>query len=368
MASRGMHIRHSRKQGTNRVKAAISKRRIRKKISHTAMNHKTRMIKRQNPQLPAYGPASYNGALVYDIALGVRQDRDRVPEEALLLGHVLLNLTPSSSTLAYRSGFSVGSTLYELELTAHPKPMYGEYVPYLVEFLEHAGYRVTYSVFPDQSTFRFHGPSIYLGAKVHTFEAGIIAGFLSAARHTYVGVNERECRNAGARECTFTTSITAPRQPIGRAEIDRLINHVQAAANSGARSGGTFLQSYHALISSAMLDNASLDTLKDLMAYIGSSLRIRFDSMRGRKPGAAKYISNAVSVLGLGAPSISDMRKLGIRLSFGASTSRHGWVELSVAFLNGIIGKGADTTIATESNKNSLYTITLARRPVPRIH
>ena len=318
--------------------------------------------------MPAYGHASYNGALVYDIALGTHQGRDRVPEEALLLDHVLLNLTPSSSTLAYRSGLSIGSTLYEIELAAHPKPMYGEYVPYLVEFLERAGYRVTYSVFPDQSTFRLHGSSIYLGTKVHTFEAGIIAGFLSAARHAYVSVTEGECRNAGSRECTFTTSIAAPRQPIERAEIDRLINHVQAVANSGVHSGGTFLQSYHALVSSAMLDNASLDTLKDLMAYIGSSLRIRFDSMRGRKPGTAKYISNAVSVLGLGAPSISDMRKLGIRLSFGASTSRHGWVELSVAFLNGIIGKGADTTIATESNKNSLYTITLARRPVPRIH
>ncbi len=338
-----------------------------RQASQSAARHR-RILKRPESQLSAYRRASYNSALVYDIALGAGPGKNRVPEEALLLNHLLLNLTPSSSTLAYRSGLSVGSTLYEIELEAHPRPTYGEYAPYLVEFLERAGYRVTYSIFPDQFVFRLHGAGVYLGARIHTFEAGIIAGFLSAAKHAYISVAEQECRNAGARECTFTTSTSATRMSMSRDSISRFVGHMQDIASRGASQGGAFSQSYHALVSSMVLDNVSMDTLKGLMEYMGSSLRTGFDSMQGSKLGKAKYVSNAMSALGLGTPSIGDMRKLGIKLSFSRSTARHGWVEISVAFLDGILGKSAVGAVATESNKNNPYTITLARRPEPRTH
>ncbi len=305
----------------------------------------------------AYVPTSYNGALVYDIATG-NADK-KVTEEALLLNHMMLNLTESSSKEAYRSGLSVGTTLYDIARLKHHGIQYEEYVPYLVEFLERAGYYVTYGVFPDKAIFRLHGHSLYIGARMHTFEAGVISGFMSAARKAYTPVNETACRNDRADACVFETSRTSASASLRRDMIDRFIEHVHGRASAGAYPSATFSQSYHALLASSLLQQAHMDTLKGIMHYIGSSLREKFESS-AKRPGTSDYIANSITLLRLGTPYMDNMRRLDIRLAFDTATSRSEMAELSIAFLNGIFGKRAGKAIATESNNKGSYTIRLA--------
>ena len=309
------------------------------------------------PKPLAYIPTSYNGALVYDIATG-NADK-KVTEEALLLDHMMLNLTESSSKAAYRSGLSIGTTLYDIARSVRFGSQYEDYVPYIVEFLERAGYYVTYGIFPDKAIFRLHGHSLYIGARMHTLEAGIISGFISAARHSYTPVDETSCRNDRAEACVFETSQKAASSSVRRDMLDRFVGHVHGRASSGAYVDASFSQSYHALLSSSVLEQAHMETLRGIMHYIGSSLRKRLES-NAMKPTTSSYIANSITLLRLGTPYMDNMRRLDIRLAFDTATSRSGMAELSIAFLNGILGERAGRAIATESNNNGSYTIRLA--------
>ncbi len=328
------------------------------------LRHRGR-VKKQTSFEPAsplsYVPRSYNGALVYDIATG-NADK-KVTEEALLLDHIMLNLTGSSSEMAYRSGISIGTTLYEIASSIFRGSQYEEYVPYLVEFLERSGYYVTYAVFPDKATFRLHGHSLYIGARMHTIEAGIISGFLSSARHAYTPVQEESCRNDRADACVFATSGRGHASTVRRDMIDRFVGHVHDRASSTAYVDAMFSQSYHALLSSSLLEQAHMETMRGIMHYIGSSLREKFDVERPKGQSTAGYVANSITLLRLGTPFMNNMRRLDIRLAFDTATSRRGLEELSIAFLNGIFGERASRAIATESNNKGAYTIRLARQP-----
>jgi predicted hydrocarbon binding protein len=48
-----------------------------------------------------------------------------------------------------------------------------------------------------------------MGCNIHSFDAGVMAGFLGAARGDFVRVTETSCCNNGGECCRFTT---APRQ------------------------------------------------------------------------------------------------------------------------------------------------------------
>ena len=264
--------------------------------------------------------------------------------------------------LHYRHGINVGKALYNVKIAGKSYMYAEESVADLVDFLQAAGHKnTTYAAFPDSVTIIMHdrrGPE--LGTNLHEFEAGLISGFLSTAQQHYVGVKESSCMNNNGQYCKFSTNYSGDlKRDGGSAEsVNRLADHITESLNSRKvrrTKSNRIAKEYYLLQSSLLLDPAYLEPMQEIAEHIGRSVGEHISS----NPRArTSQIERAIRLLNFGSPVTIASKPLHIKLSFDSGSSRRGFVDLSLAFINGLISSsfGSGAT-ATERNTKGGYII-----------
>ncbi len=338
-----------------KVARGTSKRRIR---SYTAVK-----------KLPiVYEPSSvpgYEESLLKSIISS--KNTERTTAHSLLFNSVLSNITPGIRDLQYKNGIYAGKTLYRIYRAEKHYLWYEESVTDLISFLENAGFAgITYNIFPDRVDIRFNNrDKTYIGENIHSFEAGIISGFLGAGKKQHLVVDEVSCSNNGSESCHFTTHISTkhPHQLNGNRVFNNFSSSIKTYLNSNeTMSKSGFAEEYYALSSSLFLESAYNKHINDITYYlgseIGSTLRIsRLDS------GSAKRIEQLYELLGLGSLTVKSKKGLDMEVQFSTLKSKKGFVDISIAFLNGLlkdsIPKGSEiNTDITKRNNSYVVHIT----------
>ncbi len=304
-----------------------------------------------------------------------RADSEKVSENAVLFISLLSNLTPSLSDVNKRAGMRVGRRLYMLLSGSRKYTIYEETVQDLVKFFEHAGYSsITYNVFPDRVDLRMHDRSHeYLGMDTHAFEAGIISGFLTAAKRQYVGVTEHACSNNGSDHCRFSSMQGQPRVQARvdtKASIHRFIEHVARQSERVEKVSEVRISpEYYMLAASTVLERPYQEELRHVASYIGSGIASRI--FEGTKTQLSKSsisrLERVVALLGLGRASVKSLKPIKIDISFDRLHSRSEFVELSLALINGLLKNYeiGDARISREARRGA-YNVRIIGRSVTK--
>ena len=123
---------------------------------------------------------------------------------SILLKNIITNFTNSISDISYKKGIFTGRLLYNEYNKRYNYSEYQNSIWHLVEFLELSGHKhVLFMVFPDKIIIKIYNQKSDLRSKVHAFEAGLISGFISAAKNRLVSAREVRCVNDGSELCEF---------------------------------------------------------------------------------------------------------------------------------------------------------------------
>lgn len=294
-----------------------------------------------------------------------RSDSEKIPESAILFTSLLANLTPGLSDVNRMAGMRVGRHLYSMVSGSRSYVLYEESVSDLVRFFEHAGYSsITYNAFPDRVDLQMYDKSKeFIGIDLHSFEAGLISGFMTAAKRQYVNVTEHACSNNGAGSCAFSSRYDAYKEQPKReakAAIDRFVGHLVRQSERAERASEVRISpEYYSLSISAALERPYLEEIKHVAAYIGSeagSLLFANPSKMNSKSSAAR-LERVIRLLNLGTASVKSLNPIKIDILFDRLHSRGEFVELSLALINGLLknhaGEGA--RISREARRGAYF-------------
>ncbi|HVC58423.1 MAG TPA: hypothetical protein VND15_03035 [Candidatus Acidoferrales bacterium] len=332
----------------SRTKRKVVARRIKPKA-------KVRQRKAASVQRP-YHHMSHTGALISEIIEGA--DDAYTTPEALEFALLLSNLTTTLQDITYSSGINAGRLVHSMSAHGRPHEWQEDSMPYLVSFIEKAGHpKVTYHVFPGDFWLRFSDKGMPdIGANLHTFEAGIIAGFISASRKHAVSATEAVCSMSGHVECMFTSQV-GERKPAGKESIERFVTHVSRLASAGKRQKPDVPLGYYMLASGILYDPTYLDAIKQVVAHIGAQIAQK--TIISKRKGVDVAIST-IPLLGLGQPRLKKLSPLELEVRFTGRHTRREHTELSVAFisglLNNLVAKNRTLEAATSHSKGN-YTI-----------
>ncbi len=309
-------------------------------------------------------PKSINEALILDILKN--HNAETASSESVLLAQMLSGFTKSMRKLSYMAGISNGMFLYRFDKLQKRYIWYQDSIRDLSEFFEKAGYRSSsYDIFPDKVVIKLYGAGPNFGTDIHVFESGIISGFLTAAIGHYVPVNEEECMHAGARYCRFSTSNARAAESIDSdhlRHINALARHI--TSDKSAAKSGKFSKSYLNLIYQVITEREYLGSMKDLLGYFGKTILQMSDGGRHKKikdKDLTALAQQNINLLNLGRLNTKGANAAGTELVFDPSQSRSEFVELAVAFLNGVFGKdmAGDAKLKSENN---IYSISINKK------
>jgi predicted hydrocarbon binding protein len=344
----------------------------------TRVSRKVRRARpRERSDAPLYdvpdSHTSYETALLKSISAGHRGAG--VSRHALMFCSLMANATPSMRTLNYRHGVAVGRSLYQICAQRRGYALYEESVDDVVSFFERAGYgRITYRVLPSAVTIEMHDMlRLSLGMNTHLFEAGIMSGFLTAARGQLTNVVELSCSNNSAGSCEFRTSASIPDS--GTPEINSVfgafVDDVSRRVSSNECRDTGISDEYYALSSLVLLDSKYFGEMKVIAGYLGGMLAssLRMEKMPPKR--ILEAVERSVGLLGMGVTGIKTSGSFDFELRFSKLHSRREFTELSVAFLNGLLrnaSKGAGMSAKCLIHNNT-YTVLLSRsKQGKRVH
>jgi predicted hydrocarbon binding protein len=265
---------------------------------------------------------------------------NETPECAMLFSSVLSSLTPAMRNLYYKSGISAGRLLYRIYQREKRYTWYEESVADLVGFFEKAGFsRVSYSVLPERISIKFHncGRS-EIGLNVHTFEAGIISGFLTAGKGQHVPVEEISCSGNGSEYCYFT-SAPAPMQFKAR-DVDLLsglTEKVKAEAESHGDRSQRFAEEYYLLGSSSFTRDDYSREMNSVICHMGSMIgsSLGLDAARLKRSG--RQLETLFPLLNLCDMRVKSTNPFACEMQFSALKAKKEFVDISISFLNGLL-------------------------------
>lgn len=319
-------------------------------------------------QLPETRPVSFEDAVILNILNNSEQPT--VSNEAFLFTSTLSSLTPEMQRLYYKAGMSIGRALYRSASNGKVYTVPEEPVPDLVRFFEKAGNeKITYDAFPDKVAVNIYGrKSPNLGARIHSFEAGIIAGFLSAANRMLINVAETSCSASGSEFCRFTTN-PAKRMDTGVSpSLDGLAEYIPEHLSEAHKEidGARVAMAYYSLLIPSLLAPEYSEQIKRIAEHIGYSMSAKLFNSLNAKPNSKKAmdsIASTIRLLNLGDPSIKSLRPFDMLISFDALASKRGFVDISMAFVNGMLANSVKSDLtATERNRNGSYVIEIKER------
>ena len=296
------------------------------------------------------------------------EHRHSVAECATLFSSVLSNLSEGMRDHNYRYGMSIGRALYRLYEKKRRYEWYEESVHDLVSFLERAGYRrVTYQVFPGRVEILLHHKTgMKLGTNMHAFEAGTMAGFLTAARRRLVHVNEVLCSENDSEFCRFVTSDRYSPGWIDPQTAERFFGYIGGHMHEIERQyneGAHMPEEYYLLASLMLMNKDYASEVKQIMMTMGSRLA-------GSMPITKSNIENVVRLLGLGEMRIASLRPLNGSVSYARLRAREEFVSMAMPFLDGLlsgtIGKNSRVEVTAVTNANRYNVKLIEKKAVNR--
>ena len=317
---------------------------------------------------------SYETALLKSIVGG--HASGRVSRHALTFYSLMANTTPSLRALNYRHGIAAGRSLYRLYAPTRRYVLYEESVDDIVSFFELAGFgRITYHALPNVIKIGMHDMlRLDLGMSTHSFEAGMIAGFLTASKGQLMHVAEMTCSSDSASSCEFCSSSTA--QDTGKFEIkgafDAFVEDVsRQVLREEEQTGPGIANEYYALSSLVLLDGKYFHEIRAIADYLGGRLAVEL-GLESMTPGRMfRTVESSVRLLNMGIAKIKTSGRFDITLKFSRLHSRKEFADLSVAFLHGLLrhaAKGASMKAKCLINK-STYSVRLSKvKPRKRVH
>ncbi len=189
----------------------------------------------------------------------------KLPKSALAVIEAIYSASPGLEKIAYKHGFSLGKSIFAKSNGA---------INALFSVLENGGlenilhYPFNDSVVITASSRR----QAMIGRKVHIYESGLIAGYLTSATGTHIYVEEAECEYNGDSRCKFVSSpsVGALEMHVGNRDLDGIVSDVSEMANVGGRvSAG-----YYAAAILPVANRTSSETLANLFYIAGSRLAV----------------------------------------------------------------------------------------------
>lgn len=301
------------------------------------------------------GPAirDLDDAMLYSILTG-SQTRS-VSRLSLELVSAISAMASNTLDLDYKHGIRIGRKLFNMVSSAKQYSWYGEAIPDLVNFMEKAGYgAVTYKIFPFSISVRVHQDSHNISTKAHTFEAGMISGFLTAAKGQLVNVNESMCASDGADYCDFVTSDSRLIEPRTASSemVYRALQEAQAVPPELKRE-------YYALATSGV-SGEHINALGDAAFSMGAEIGHRIARRESGSPteSVLKVIKAAYPC----AVSVKRISPTNVKVSFDQMSSRKGVVELMRRFVEGVLSSALGVEVFKDSisaAKGNSYSMTV---------
>ncbi len=330
---------------------------------HTRRHQFSRISSREAYVPPTYEPMGYEEAVIRNIMNNSKGSN--VADEAYALTSTLSSLSGNLKELQYRKGVAAGKLLYKVKSAARGYIYPEESVADLVRFFQSAGHKhVTYIAYPGNIQIKLHdklGPNV--GASLHIFEAGVISGFLSSAMLRYVDIKESSCVNDDGPYCRFVFDASGAGRS-GNADpssIDRLANHIAHNVRFTKSRRAVVKNEYYMLGSSLLFDDVYVDSVKSIAAYMGWSVGERLS--RNGKRVKLSEMKYAIRLLNMGNPEIIASKPLHMQLSFNGASSRRQFVNISVAFINGLLSSGAGSAATAEAHtENGSYVVDIREK------
>ncbi|HUC38668.1 MAG TPA: hypothetical protein VL944_00880 [Candidatus Acidoferrum sp.] len=342
----------------------------RARVARRKRVHRKRMPVRRPPKrqrLHDEYVASSEEALVSRIL--EHRDQRGVPEDSILLISLLSNLTPSMVEVSRRAGIRTGRHLFSAMNSQKRYIFYEESIEDLIRFFEHAGYRnVSYNVFPDMVRVQMHDKCHeYLGVNLHSFEAGLMSGYITAAKKQYVNISEHDCSNNGSDYCDFMPGYGSGKSGDAKGAIERFVWHIVRQSEGREKNAETTISpAYFLLSASPTMEKEYQREMQHIGRYIGEKIgEGLFQGRRKQSPAhAMAKIERVARLLNIGEVTVKSLNPIKVDVLFDRSHSRSEFVDLSIALLGGLLKEylNEGTKISREARK-SAYMVKIAGKP-----
>ena len=197
-----------------------------------------------------------------------------------------------------------------------------------------------------------------LGANVHAFEAGMMAGFLTAAKMHLVHVNETLCCENGSEFCRFATSDRYEPELVNPKTAERFLDHLGGHIHEMQRAESHVPEEYYLLTSMLMMRKDYSNEVGRIMASMGSRLAGKMQMTRSN-------VENSVRLLGLGEIYITSLKPLKGSVSYSGLRAREEFVRMAMPFLDGllsgIVGRNSTVEVTATANANR-YNVKLTEK------
>ncbi len=268
----------------------------------------------------------------------------------------LVSLSDETVDLDYKHGISIGRKLFRMMSYGKSYSWYGESVPDLMSFMEAAGYgTITYKMLPFSTSIKIHQSPHDVGAKLHTFESGLMSGFLTAAKGQLVHVNEEKCASNGSEHCDFVTSDSK-----ANSEQHMSAESMYAALQNSPAAQQSISREYYALATSG-ISQEHIARLGDRAFGLGSAIGSMIAAER-KGPDVAKSVIDVIRTAYPGAVSVKRVSPSNVRVSFDLLSSRKGVIELMRRFIDGVVSAAFGVERSDEgisAAKDNSYSMTV---------
>ncbi|MCL4380719.1 hypothetical protein M1141_00400 [Candidatus Marsarchaeota archaeon] len=308
-------------------------------------------------------------------------------ESPFLLKNIAVNFTETLTKINYKNGFFTGKALYSVLNREHNYISYHDSMPHLAEFFELCGFRhVLFNDFSGKAVIRipaYGAKRLSLGFNTHSFEAGLISGFISSARHKLIFADEIRCRDNNADFCEFECrdfSIQSDYiKDIGAAvgvfsnDFAKTAAERAGASNMKARNHvqGNAADTDHPLIyyylscHNIFFNSSFNKSMKEVLWYIASAIRRDLDTQQEADKVKTKLpyaIEQAMELL-MVRTEFKSAKPLHVKLKFNTFNSKTEFINLAVSFFNRLASsKGNLNHTAVIKSRNGVYTVDICSR------
>lgn len=306
-----------------------------------------RSVVRRKERAVGVPSGDLEGLLISEMA-NLRDSQGRT-----IIHDLIYNSTESMRNLAYRHGFSVGKELFDFSgegkidaLLAGLKAAGMEHLLYtpaidavIIKNLHKTAHKATYK------------------NRIHIFEAGVIAGYLSTHTSTFINAKETHCTYYGDGFCEFVAS--GNQTPGGGYRIQSLEETVGSVSDrilvDDEKAAGR--HDYVILSLLPVLKEPIIRQVSKLFFLIGENLA-----------GAEGYddkeiIKRIAGSLGVDAKMAVAGKTFSVRIGYNDYNSMRGFVELSTKAFIGFLSKRYSSVVSVRKTyaKNG-YFVTLSLR------
>ena len=277
-------------------------------------------------------------------------------KDGIVVEDLIYSLTPKLARTAYNFGYSIGRSIF-----ANSQRWENTLIPALGRL----GFRyIKYYPFRDALAISLESrnPGITnIGARIHSFESGIIAGYLSAHSGEAINTVEKECVYHGDKACRFVSYTGRILRESSSPSLEDVIDAIATSMREIKFSNRSDTE-YHMLPLILMTKQPLRSEVAKIFYLTGLEL-----SQRHRKEDMEDILRNIARYFGVTKESVSVAPKNAtVELNYAYHNSNADFVELSTAMIRGVIkgrtSKEPNVYINVDKNKNYVVDITTAVR------